>query len=133
MVQHISMIPSEILEAYYLNGIAHCSPIPGGEVNITLLVTDNNGEKSILQQLNTIYDASMDKDYEAVSAHLRKSGWEMATALKAHGSATYISDRDKQLWRAFTYIESTPGRDLEGDLTASTALVVACLEHYIAH
>jgi Ser/Thr protein kinase RdoA (MazF antagonist) len=134
MVQHSNVIPSEILEAYYSNGIAHCSPIPGGEVNITLLVTDNNGERTILQQLNTIYDTSMAEDYEAVSAHLRKSGWEMATALKAHDGTTYISDSTEQLWRAFRYIESTPGRDLEGELSAITALggLVGALHHSLA-
>jgi Ser/Thr protein kinase RdoA (MazF antagonist) len=122
MTRPSNIIPSKIVEAYYQNGVADYSLIPGGEVNITLLVTDNSGKRTILQQLNSIYDASLAKDYEIVAAHLRKEGWEMAALRKAHGGNAYTKDSMKRLWRSLEYIESTPGRDLEGDLGASTDL-----------
>ncbi len=116
------LIPPEILGAYYPDGITRQAAITGGEVNTTLLVIDTNGQKTILQRLSSIYDASVGEDYEVVAAHLRGKGWEMATTLKASDGTSYLPDSSGRLWRAFTYIESTPGSGLEGDLEACAAL-----------
>ena len=76
-------IPTEVLDAYYPDGIIEQSRIPGGEINVTFLIIDKHGKKTVLQRLSTIYDACVGEDYEVVATHLRKRGWEMATALRA--------------------------------------------------
>jgi Ser/Thr protein kinase RdoA (MazF antagonist) len=116
------LVPPEILKAYYPDGIYRQETIPGGEINTTLLITRTAGEKTILQRLSGIYDASIGEDYEAVATHLRDKGWEIATALKAASAATYISDSSGRLWRSFSYIESVAGSKFEGDLEASEGL-----------
>jgi len=116
------LIPSEILDAFYPHGVAGQTVIPGGEVNNTFLVTDRRNAKTVLQQLSPIYDSRVGKDYEVIAAHLTAKGWEMATALKTADGTSYLPDSKGRLWRAFTYIESMPGRDMEGDLEASATL-----------
>lgn len=115
-------IPSEILESYYPDGVSGQAEIKGGEVNTTLLVTDNNGNRSILQRLSGIYDAVIGEDYETVARHLTDEGWEMAAVLRANDGTAYLSDGSGQLWRSFNYIESEPGSSYEGDLEATAAL-----------
>jgi Ser/Thr protein kinase RdoA (MazF antagonist) len=116
------LMPQEILEAYYPGGITHQDELPGGEINTTLLVTDTENRKTILQRLSGIYDVSMGEDYEVVVAHLTDEGWEMADALKTRDGIAYIPDSSGRLWRSFSYIESAPGSELEGDLEACAAL-----------
>jgi len=113
------LVPPEILKAYFPDGINSQATIPGGEINTTLLITKRGGEKTILQRLSRIYDASMSEDYEALATYLRDKGWEIATALEADGGANYISDNSGRLWRSFSYIESVAGSEFEGDLEAS--------------
>ncbi len=114
-------IPQEIRDAYYPEGIESCHLIPGGEVNFTFFVIDVSGRKTILQRLSPIYSPVVGEDYEMVAGHLRNEGWEMAEPLRANDGNTYMDDGSGRLWRAFSYIESTPGSELEGDLRASTA------------
>jgi Ser/Thr protein kinase RdoA (MazF antagonist) len=116
------LIPSEILDAYYPYGVSDQTIIPGGEVNVTFLVTDSQDTKTILQQLSPFYDSRIGEDYEVVAAHLTGKGWEMATALQTVDGTSYLPDSTGRLWRASSYIESTPGREREGDLEASAAL-----------
>lgn len=116
------LVPPEILKAYFPDGINSQATIPGGEINTTLLITKRGGEKTILQRLSRIYDASMSEDYEALATYLRDKGWEIATALEADGGSNYISDNSGRLWRSFSYIESVAGSKFEGDLEASERL-----------
>jgi Ser/Thr protein kinase RdoA (MazF antagonist) len=127
----LDLIPTEIVGAYYPDGITRQAAIKGGEINTTLLVVDTKGEKTILQRLSNIYDTSVGEDYEVVAAHLRGEGWEMATTLKASDGTSYLPDSSGRLWRAFNYIESTPGSELEGDLEACAALggLLGALHH----
>ncbi len=118
----LNTIPEEILKAYYPGGIASYSLIEGGEINTTMLVIGNGGNKTILQRLSKIYDSSLDEDYEAVSAYLKNLGWEMATALKSSNGARYTTDSSGRVWRAFGYIESEPGSKFEGDYKPTLAL-----------
>jgi len=116
------LIPAEILKAYYPGDITSQVIVPGGDINTTLLVTDTNGKKTILQRISSIYNAAIGEDYEVVADHLREKGWEMAIAHKASNGATYLPDRSGQLWRSFSYIESVPGTKFEGDLEAAVDL-----------
>ena len=123
MAETISEVaPQEILEAYYPHGITYQEEIKDGEVNTTLLVTDKNGERSILQRLSDIYDASIGEDYDAVATYLTEQGWEMATVLKASDGIAYRPDNSGRVWRSFSYIDSEPGSKFEGDLEASITL-----------
>jgi Ser/Thr protein kinase RdoA (MazF antagonist) len=116
------LVPPEILKAYFPDGINSQATIPGGEINTTLLITKKGGEKTILQRLSTIYDASMGEDYEVLATYLRGKGWEIAAVLKSDSGAAYISDNSGRLWRSFSYIESVAGSKFEGDLEASEEL-----------
>jgi Ser/Thr protein kinase RdoA (MazF antagonist) len=115
-------IPLEVLDAYYPSGTANQAMIPGGEVNLTFLVTNAESKKTILQRLSPVYDYRVGEDYEIVAAHLKDRGWEMATALKTRDGLAYLTDSSGHLWRSSSYIESEPGREMEGNLEAGTAL-----------
>jgi Ser/Thr protein kinase RdoA (MazF antagonist) len=116
------LVPPDIIEAYYPEGVTQFARIPGGEVNITFLVTSADGQKTILQRLSPVYDERVSEDYAAVATHLTSRGWEMASVHKTHDGISYLVDDTGQLWRSFGYIESAPGRDQEGNLEACTAL-----------
>lgn len=115
-------IPSEILEAYYPGLTTAQEMIPGGEVNITFLVADGSGTKTILQRLSPIYNFTVAEDYEVVATHLDNRGWEMAEPRKTTDGDIFRPDDSGRLWRSFSYIEALPGQTLEGDLEASIAL-----------
>ena len=117
-----AIAPPEVLEAYFPQGIVSEKEIKGGEVNTTLLVTDNVGNKNILQRLSKIFDTSVEEDYAVVSSHLTELGWEMATVLKTDEGTACLTDGSGNVWRVFSYIESDPGSNYEGDLEASVAL-----------
>lgn len=117
-----AVVPQEIQDAYYPDGITGHTMIPGGEINLTFLVTGHSGAKTILQRLSHIYNPTVGEDYEVVANHLSHRGWEMAAPIEAADGRTYLYDDSGQLWRGFDYIESKPGSDMEGDLEAGTAL-----------
>ncbi len=115
-------IPSEVLDSFYPDGIVSYSEIKGGEINTTLAVTDSSDNRSILQGLSDIYDTAMEEDYEVVSGHLKKEGWEIATLSQGDDGRAYLRDGSGRLWRSLNYIESEPGSNYEGNLEATTAL-----------
>src|ERR1017187_1457691 len=102
-------IPVEVLEAYYPLGTASQDKILGGEINVTFLIVDGWGGKTILQRLSRIYNPLVIGDYEVVASHLRERGWEMAEILKTTAGALHMFDGSGRLWRAQSYVESTPG------------------------
>lgn len=101
-----TIVPSEIITCFYGDGQPNLEILNGGIVNSTLCVTDAKGEKSILQRLSPIFDASMATDFDVVSRHLRLEGWEVALDLKTLDGKSYVNDNAGNLWRAFTFIES---------------------------
>jgi Ser/Thr protein kinase RdoA (MazF antagonist) len=113
------LVPApEVLQAYYPNGIDSYSQIMGGEINITFLVEEDSGIKSILQRMNSTLKAEMGQDYKVIADHLINDGWTVPTPRKTDEGEIYQTDRDRNLWRVYEYIESIPGRSLEGNLSA---------------
>lgn len=117
--------PSEILDAYYPNGISQENTLTGGIVNTTYLITDTSTHKSILQRLSPIFDERLAEDFDIVSNHLQQEGWEVATALKSFDGKSYVHDTTGNLWRSFSYIESdraTPPAGTDSNIALSGLL-----------
>jgi Ser/Thr protein kinase RdoA (MazF antagonist) len=108
----------EVVQAYYPGGIDNYSQLLGGEVNITFLVEETDGSRSILQRMNPTLKVEMGHDYSVIADHLMNDGWTMPKPRKTDEGEIYLTDREKSLWRAYEYIESMPGRGLEGNLSA---------------
>ncbi len=114
--------PPQVTEAYYPAGIASQELLLGGHINTTFLITDSEGQKSILQRLNHSTDNSMAVDYQVVSSHLEEKGWEMAQLRETVDGKTYLSDNREKLWRSLSYIESESSSVAEGSIEANVAL-----------
>jgi len=103
---HEKIVPPEIIEAFYGSNVESQSRLTGGIVNSTYLIVEKNGNKTILQGLSPIFDASMGIDYAVVSNHLRTEDWEVAYAIESKDGVTYQPDNSDRLWRGFSHIES---------------------------
>ena len=115
-------IPPEILRAYYPEGVSDQLALTGGEINLTWLIIDIRGKKTVLQRLNHATDDSKAKDYQAVSAYLQGLGWEMASLVLPREGGLCVRDSAGKLWRSFSYLEGQGGHELQGNLEASVSL-----------
>jgi Ser/Thr protein kinase RdoA (MazF antagonist) len=109
----------DVVKAYYPEGIDDHTQIGGGEINTTFKITaSGSGEKTILQLLNKIYDPRVCTDFEVLAEYLRSRGWEMPVLHKTTNGKNCTEDARGNLWRAYEFMESTPGSDFEGNLAA---------------
>lgn len=99
------LLPQEVYEAYGIDTAAQVSPLEGGQVNRTLLVTDND-RQIILQELADMFHASICEDSRILSAHLLRAGWEAPVVRPAADGNTLFTDTTGHRWRSFSFIAS---------------------------
>lgn len=97
-----------ILAAYDLHEQIQITPIPGGLINRTFLLTTPN-ERLVLQWVNPIFDPQVHLDIEAVTAHLAAQGMLTPRLRKTTSGALYTRDQEGGVWRVLTFI---PGKTL---------------------
>jgi len=77
-----------------------------GDVNKTYLLKNETGEKVIFQRLAGIFNEDLIADFNKISRHLRKDGWEVPRSLHDKKDNTFIRDEAGEIWRAISFIES---------------------------
>lgn len=103
------VLPPEVCKAYGINTAAQIHPLEGGQVNRTLLVTDN-GQRIILQKLANMFQASICEDSSILSRHLLQAGWEAPTVQPTTEGNLLVTDAAGHYWRSFSFIASDGGK-----------------------
>ncbi|MCA9348674.1 aminoglycoside phosphotransferase family protein [Candidatus Saccharibacteria bacterium] len=118
-------IPEVVSQGFYEDGISKVEALSGGIVNLSLLVTDKLGQRSVLQRLSPIFDERVVGDTAVVTNYLKQRGWEVPVPLLAYGSQCVVQDESDNLWRSSSYIScdrSTPKGEPEVAIALASLL-----------
>jgi Ser/Thr protein kinase RdoA (MazF antagonist) len=95
-------VSSKVLECWDLQN-AQAEPLGAGLINETYLVTDQQGERFVLQRLNPVFAPQVNLDIDKLTRHLELSG--VATQrLVATRDGTMWAEVDARAWRMSTYV-----------------------------
>lgn len=95
-------IPSAVLSAYQISGDADYERISSGLINHTWLVQDGQ-RRLVLQQLNPIFDVSVNETVDRVSRFLSDGCARTTTLLRTIDDAAYIVNRN-DCWRCLDFV-----------------------------
>ncbi len=90
-------------------------PLIGGLINQTYVV-DAPSAKVVVQKLHKIFAGAVNKDIDAVTAHLAQKGLATTRVVRADDGALWVED-GADVWRALTFV---PGHSV--DKVASPAM-----------
>ena len=91
-----------VLTAYGLSGSA-VAPISGGLINLTLAVTNPNGESFVLQCLNSIFAPEVNLNLELVTRHLAAHGQTTPRLVQNLRGEWWVSEAN-YCWRLLTFV-----------------------------
>jgi Ser/Thr protein kinase RdoA (MazF antagonist) len=96
---------AQILAAWDLGPEPRVSPIEGGLINRTFLVTAG-ATRFVLQWVNPLFDPRMHDDIEVVTSHLAARGLTTPRliATRAPDRPRFVSDPERGVWRLFTFV-----------------------------
>ena len=118
----IAPIPEQVraaLAAYVVSAIRIC-PLDTGLINRTYLVTGENGQDYILQEVNSRFPPAVNLDIDVVTRHLEQSGLVTPRLLPdRHGMVYHRSDG--RTWRLFNHIRGNVHERLERAAMAGAA------------
>lgn len=97
-----SDVPNTVLREFGFEG-ATLTPITVGLVNRTYRVSLSDGRKRILQRLNPIFDAAVNADLDAITAHLASSELDTPRLVRTTTGGLCVSHEG--VWRALTHLE----------------------------
>ena len=97
--------PVDVLAAW---GWDHAvvAPIAGGLINATYAVRVDGAPVAVLQRLHPIFDAKVNLDLEAVTAHLAAHGLVTPRLVRTRGDRPWV-EHDARVWRALSWVEGT--------------------------
>lgn len=124
-----------MLDAFALDPAA-LTRIASGHINATWLARDHEGRSRVLQRVNPIFSALVNRDIDVVTRHLRAKGLT-APALVPTRLGTLWLEHDGGIWRALSYVDGlthasagVPTRAREaGRLLGAFHVALGDLEH----
>lgn len=95
----------EVLAHY---GRAHgaLAVLGGGLINLTCLVTAEDGSRTVLQRLHPVFDPAVNLNLEAVTAALAARGLATPRLLRTRDGAAWVT-RKASHWRLLTHVAAT--------------------------
>lgn len=94
----------DVLAAYGF-GAASVEPIPIGLINATYLVRDETGAPAaVAQRLHPVFGAEVNRDIDAITAHLDAKGLYTPRVLRTARGALWL-ERDDGVWRLLSFVE----------------------------
>ncbi len=122
------MINNSIREAFNLGEI-EAQPLTTGLINSTYIVTKENGEKYLLQKINTNVfkdPQAIQENYSLIEEHLKnKNSFDLPEIIKTADGDLLYQDADGGVWRMFQYIPDSYS-PLSSSTVQEAALVAEC-------
>jgi Ser/Thr protein kinase RdoA (MazF antagonist) len=111
-------------------------PIPGGLINLTYAVEVGGAPVAVLQRLHPVFAPEVNRDIEAVTAHVAAKGVTTPRLVRANSGAAWITDAGAT-WRALSWVEgatvhavpSAAWAESGGELVGRWHRAVADLRH----
>jgi Ser/Thr protein kinase RdoA (MazF antagonist) len=134
-VTHREYPTADILAQYDLQA-ARITPLGNGLINQTWLIEVAPARRYVLQRVNDVFPAAVNRDIDTLTRHLEARGAPTCRLVPARGGALWVSNGHGN-WRLLTYVDGishdslkTPGQARSaGALLARFHRVVADLEH----
>lgn len=95
--------PPEVLAAYGWAG-AGISAIPGGLINATYAIRRHGVPQMVLQRLHPVFDAKVNLDIDAVTAHLAAKGMTTPRLVRTTDDHAWV-EHNGRVWRALTWVD----------------------------
>ena len=122
------MIDSSIKQAFNLGEI-EATPLTTGLINSTYIVTKENGDKYLLQKINTnVFKApeAIQENYVLISEKLNsKNSFKLPKLMKTNDENLLYTDNDGGVWRMFQYIPNSYS-PLSSTTVEEASLVAEC-------
>ncbi len=107
------------LAAYDLGPAPVVRPLPGGLINVTLLVEAPHG-RFVLQRLHPVFAAEVNDDIDAITAHLAARGLATPRLVRTRAGASSTREADG-VWRLLTFVEGETVHRVESPARAEAA------------
>jgi len=101
-MNQIEIIPAQVLEQFGWQG-ARWAPLGNGLINLTYLVEPEAGEPIVLQRLNPIFPARINRDIAALTRHLEQKGLITPHLIQTLDGESWV-EHVGACWRALNYI-----------------------------
>jgi Ser/Thr protein kinase RdoA (MazF antagonist) len=98
--------------AHYGREHASLESLGGGLINLTCLVTAEDGSRTVLQRLHPVFDPAVNLNLEAVTAVLAASGLTTPRLLHTRDGAAWVTVEGRH-WRLLTHVAATSVDALE--------------------
>ncbi len=96
-------LPAEVAAAWGWEA-AEIAAVPGGLINATYAVRVGGAPVAVVQRLHSIFDAKVNLDLDAVTAHLAARGMTTPRLLRTRDGRAW-HDHDGRVWRALSWID----------------------------
>ncbi|HHQ14263.1 MAG TPA: hypothetical protein ENK16_04500, partial [Chromatiales bacterium] len=93
----------QVLSAYRLTG-ARCEPLGHGLINLTMSVTTSDGRRFVLQRINPVFPAEVNRDIDVVTRRLARAGLITPCIVPAADGQLWVA-LDDGIWRLQTFID----------------------------
>lgn len=113
-------IPEEVLKAYSAKD-AVVTPLGTGLINETFLVEVSSSRRIVVQRLHPIFADGVNLDLERVALHLESVGVHTPHLVRTKKGHSSVTDDEKRLWRAITYVPGTATDVLRDEAHAFSA------------
>jgi Ser/Thr protein kinase RdoA (MazF antagonist) len=121
----VSDVPKEVLAAFGLEG-ATIEPISVGLINRSFAL-EKDGERYALQRLHPIFDATVNLDIEAVTAHLAAKDLQTPELVRTLAGDAW-AEHDG-IWRVLTWIDGAVVSRVENPALAFAAAALVARFH----
>jgi len=101
----VSAPPADVLAAWDWEP-ANVTPIAGGLINATFVVRVHGTSVAVVQRLHPIFDATVNLDLDAVTAHLAERGLVTPRLLRTSDGAAWV-EHEGAVWRALSWVDGT--------------------------
>lgn len=122
------MIPQAVQNAFDL-GKFEAKALTTGLINSTYIVTKENGERLLVQKINTNVfknPQAIQNNYLLIENHLRDKGsFDLPKLIKTNTNDLLVDDGENGVWRAFSFIADSYS-PLSSTTVDEASLVAAC-------
>lgn len=108
-----------ILKEFGLPG-ANLVPLGTGLINLTFGVDAADGRRLVLQRVNPIFPAEVNRDIDVLTRHLSEVGMVTPSIVPTRGGALWLESQG-EVWRLMTHVEGVCREALDGATQAEEA------------
>lgn len=103
---HTRTPPDPVIVAEFGLAPESLRPVTTGHINATWLGRDKQQRPLVLQRVNRVFSALVNRDIDAVTRHLRAKGIATPVLVPAPGGALWL-ERAGAVWRTLSYIDGS--------------------------